>query len=127
MMDESSVGMMKFPTEWKVIKAMFQSPPTMNNYQLLAMLHYVKWDNSLFLWPCSIAMLNYQRVSNLVLKRRLAAKTTENPAARLANWPQIHAHFKMIKPELKPVNPHICRLNMVKRRCLKVNPPIFEG
>ena len=20
------------------------------------------WDNSLFLWPCSIAMLNYQRV-----------------------------------------------------------------
>ena len=37
--------------------------------------------------------------------------TTKNPAARLANWPQIHAHFKMIKPELKPVNPHICRLN----------------
>ena len=26
-----SVGMMKFPTEWKVIKVMFQSPPTSIN------------------------------------------------------------------------------------------------
>ena len=24
--------------------------------------HHFLWENSLFLWPCSIAMLNYQRV-----------------------------------------------------------------
>ena len=24
--------------------------------------HHLLWENSLFLWPCSIAMLNYQRV-----------------------------------------------------------------
>jgi hypothetical protein len=25
--------------------------------------HHYSWEKSLFLWPCSIAMLNYQRVS----------------------------------------------------------------
>ena len=30
-------------------------PKTMEN-------HHLEWENSLFLWPCSIAMLNYQRV-----------------------------------------------------------------
>ena len=28
--------------------------------------HHFEWENSLFLWPCSIAMLNYQRVSNIL-------------------------------------------------------------
>ena len=27
--------------------------------------HHVQWENPLFLWPCSIAMLNYQMVSHL--------------------------------------------------------------
>jgi hypothetical protein len=29
--------------------------------------HNLKWENSLFLWPFSIAMLNYQRVFRFVM------------------------------------------------------------
>jgi hypothetical protein len=28
-------------------------------------IHHFSWENSLFLWPFSIAMLNYQRVPHL--------------------------------------------------------------
>jgi len=31
--------------------------------------HHFVWENSLFLWPFSIAMLNYQRVADLTTEQ----------------------------------------------------------
>jgi len=39
-----SVGMMKFPTEWKVIRFMFQSPPTSLRFENKLQYHQHK-DN----------------------------------------------------------------------------------
>ena len=33
--------------------------------------HHFQWENSLFLWPFSIAMLNYQRFTQSVILHRI--------------------------------------------------------
>jgi hypothetical protein len=42
--------------------------------------HHFQWENPLFLWPFSIAMLNYQRVPNIskASKRLLFAIDDQN-------------------------------------------------
>ena len=41
--------------------------PLVNVNKKLWKIHNVLWENPLFLWPCSIAMLNYQRVCLVIL------------------------------------------------------------
>ena len=75
MMDWVTVGSMTLPTEWKVIKFHGSKPPTsccftniiypLVNIQKTMEHHHFQLVNPLFLWPCSIAMLVYQRVYRL--------------------------------------------------------------
>ena len=47
----SSVGMMTFPTEWKVIKDMFQSPPTWQVWCVIGINHVSTTDWDTQFWP----------------------------------------------------------------------------
>ena len=42
--------------------------PTGEHTKNYGKIHHFQWENSLFLWPFSIAMLNYQRVFTIVTR-----------------------------------------------------------
>ena len=54
------------PIQWsRIIFGDCKVPGLVNVYKKLwkdQKIHHFSWENSLFQWPCSIAMLNYQRV-----------------------------------------------------------------
>jgi hypothetical protein len=49
---------------WGMVNmALFYPHHPLVNVYITMENHHFSWENSLFLWPFSIAMLNYQRVS----------------------------------------------------------------
>ena len=75
------------------LKQSFWGSPILGNLHLpsgklshnYGKIHHFSWENSLFLWPFSIAMLNCQRVSDSQVIEPLSTKRQRWSAAALQN------------------------------------------